>query len=143
MARKRKKNQSKEALLQELEDKTARRLKGQMSGGWRDNLFEVIMTRLELAAPHKKTLAAIPSGLLQAPGEAPDLARIYCGALRNMLKLAKAPATPAHVAAFGVLYATIIDVFLKDATKDHAKTMAAVDKRLGWFEQFAGYIPCK
>jgi hypothetical protein len=101
------------------------------------------MTRVDLAAPHKKQFLALPAVFREDPKAIPRFARTYCGTMKRMLKLAEAPAHPHHVAAFGVLYATVVDTFLKDTTRDHAKTMAALDKRLGWFEQFAGFSSCK
>jgi hypothetical protein len=147
MAQKRKIDQTKlrnaAALLEKLEQKTARGVKKRLGGNWRDDLFEIMMTRLELASPHKKTLSAIPSLLRQSPQEIPEFAKLFFRTMRGILKLAKAPAQPHHVAAFSLLYASIIEVFLKDNTKDRARTMAALDKRLGLFEQFADFSRCK
>src|SRR5207248_5359175 len=68
---------------------------------WRDNLFEIFMTRLELAAPHKIAYAAIPRELGQAPREVPAFAGQFFRTMHNMLVLAKAPASPVHVAEIG------------------------------------------
>jgi hypothetical protein len=146
MAQKRKTGQSKlaraEALLRKLEEKTARDVKKRLGNNWRDNLFEIMMTRLELAAGDKKAYAAVPGLLGEEPREIPKFAKLFCATMRRMLKLAKAPASPVHVAAFGILYASVVNTFLNDTAKDHAKTMAALDQRLGMFEQFAGYVQC-
>src|SRR4051812_26442140 len=113
MAQKRKTDQSKlaksRALLEKLEQKTAGAVKGNLGHNWRDNLFEILMTRLELAAPHKKAYAAILHELRREPREAPAFARMFFKTMHGMLILAKAPASPAHVAAFSILYASIID----------------------------------
>ncbi|MCE9508268.1 MAG: hypothetical protein K8R48_08180 [Alphaproteobacteria bacterium] len=147
MAQKRKTDQSKldaaALLLQKLEEKTAQDVKARLGDSWRDNLFEIMMTRLDLAARHKKTYAAIPSTLGHEPQQIPKFARLFLKTMRRMLKLAKAPTSPLHVAAFGVLYASVVNAFLNDNTKDHAKTMAALDKGLGMFEEFAGYLRCR
>jgi len=141
MAQKRKTDQSKldaaAALLKKLEAETARDVKKRLSGNWRDNLFEIMMTRMDLAAKHKKTYAAIPSTLSHQPQEIPKFAKRFLKTMHHMLKLAKAPASPLHVAAFSVLYASVVNAFLNDVTKDRAKTMAALDKGLSMFEQFA------
>ena len=80
MAQKRKTDQSKlaasTALLKKLEEKTARAVKGNLGDNWRDNLFEILMTRLELAAPHKKAYAAIPGALRREPREIQKFARL-------------------------------------------------------------------
>ncbi len=152
MAQKRKPNHSKKLadmviLLKKIEEKTARAVKGQLGDDWRDNLFEIMMTRIDLATPHKKEFAALrvilPAAFREDPKAIPRFARTYCGTMKRILKLADAPAHPHHVAAFCVLYASIIDTFLKDTTRDHAKTMAALDKRLGLFEQLVEFSPCK
>lgn len=146
MARKRKTNQSKleasAALLRKLEEKTIRAVKGHLGDNWRENLFEILMTRIELAGPHKEAYAAIPSEFRRYPKEIPAFARTFLKTMHNILILAKAPASPLHVAAFSVLYTSVINTFLKDETRDHAKTMAAVDQRLGVFEQFMEYTSC-
>ncbi len=156
MAQKRKTNHKKSAhkkpadhldsiadLLEEIERETARALKGGLTGDWRDNLFEIVMTRVDLAAPHKKRLARLPELVREDPSAVPRLARTYWGTMKRILQLAKAPARPHHVAAFGLLYASIIDTFLKDDTRDHARTMAALDKRLGLLEQFIDFCSCE
>jgi hypothetical protein len=147
MARKRKTDQSKlelaAALLKKLEEKTARDVKSRLGDNWRDNLFEIMMTRLELAAKDKKTFAALPAALGAEPKAIPKFTRIFFKTMHRMLILADAPASPLHTAVFGVLYASVVNTFLNDAAKDHAKTMSALDQRLGMFEQAAGYIPCK
>jgi hypothetical protein len=148
MAQKRRADHSKKldemsALIRQIEEKTARAVKSNLGDNWRDNLFEIIMTRIDLAAPHKKKFAALRDEFRRDPKAIPTFARTYVGTMKRMLKLAEAPALPHHVAAFSVLYATIIDTFLKDDTRDHAKVMAALDKRLGYFEQFVDFASCR
>ncbi len=130
-------------LLDGIEKETARILKGNLADDWRENLFEIVMTRVDLAAPHKKRLARLPEFVRADPAAVPQLARRYWGTMKRILQLADAPARKRHVAAFGVLYASIIDTFLKDDTRDHAKTMAALDKRLGLFGQFVDFCSCE
>jgi len=131
------------ALLKTIEEKTTRAVKKQLGNNWRENLFEIIMTRIDLAAPHKKKFLALRSEFRQDPKAIPGFARTYFATMKRILQLAAAPAHPHHVAAFSVLYASIIDTFLKDDTRDHAKTMAALDKRLGWFEQLVEFSKCR
>jgi hypothetical protein len=132
-----------ETLLKKIEEKTARDVQDRLGDNWRDNLFEIVMTRLDLAAPHKKQLAALKDKFREDPKAVPTFARTYYGTMKRILILADAPSLPHHVAAFSVLYATIIDTFLKDDTRDHAKVMAALDKRLGYFEQFVNFAHCR
>ena len=145
MAQKRKTDQTKltamAKMLRELETKTARSVKSRLGDNWRENLFEIMMTRMELAAPHRKSYAAIPSALRREPKKIPEFAKLFLNTMHNILKLAKAPAHPHHIAAFSILYASVVNTFLNDDTRDHAKTMAALDKRLGLFEQAVECIP--
>ena len=148
MAQKRRADHSKKLtemakLLKQIQEKTARDVKKRLGGNWRDNLFEIVMTRIDLAAPHKKKFLALREAFRDDPKAIPSFARTYCGTMKHILQLADAPALPHHVAAFSVLYATIIDTFLKDDTRDHAKVMAALDKRLGYFEQFVDFSKCR
>lgn len=141
MARKRTQDQSNlSALLDQLERDTARTVKKNLGDNWRDNLFEILMTRFELAAKKKKDFSALPKAARKDPL---PFAKKFAKTMRNILKLAEAPASPLHLAAFSGIYLSLIDTFMKDDTKDLAKTMAAVDKRLGWFEQLVEMAPCK
>ncbi len=146
MAQKRKTHQSKlenaAALLKKIEEKTIHSVKSHLTDNWRDNLFEILMTRLELAAKDKKTYCTIPDVLKNEPKALPRFSKMFLKTMRGILTLAKAPASPLHVAAFSILYISVVKTFIDDETKDHAKTMAAIDKRLAWFEQAVGYIPC-
>lgn len=130
------------ALLDALDKKVARAAKPRLGGSWRDDLFEVVMTRLELAAKDRKILATVPTELIQHPGQAPRFARHFFSTMQDILKMANAPSRPHHVAAFAVLAGSMIDVFLKDTTKDLSKTMAALDRRLEWFEKFVNSVAC-
>ncbi len=146
MAQKRKTDQSQvsaaAALLKKLEEKTTREVKNRLSDQWRDNLFEILMTRMDLVAPDKKAYAAIPAMLRKEPKAIPAFAKQFFRTMRNILKLAKAPASPPHIIGLSVLYASVVDIFIKDNAKDHAKTMAALDQRLGLFERFSDCISC-
>jgi hypothetical protein len=150
MAQKRKTDQTKladrAALLKKIEEKATRDVKRRLGDNWRDNLFEIVMTRMELLAPHKKAFAALPAAFRRDPTALPKFARTFWRTMAQILKTAHVPGglcQPAYVAAFGVLYLSIIDTFLKDPTKDHAKTMAALDQRLGVFEQVVDFSVCK
>jgi AcrR family transcriptional regulator len=112
-------------------EKTAR---PNLSDSWRDNLFEIMMARLDIAQRHRGAFSSLPRLFPQA---APRLAPLFPKHMRGMLKLAGAPASPLHVAAFGVLYVSVVYAWMKDETHDLAKTMAALDKRLDTFRSVA------
>jgi AcrR family transcriptional regulator len=134
------------ASLAQLELATLAEVKTRLDGSWRENLFEIIMTRLEISARHKNAYASLPTLLRQHPKYAAQSAKPFLKTMRHMLKLAEAPSAvlnPLSVTAFGVLYLTIVDGFLKDDTQDLSKTMALLDHRLVLFEKFAAYLQCK
>src|SRR4051812_33165515 len=101
------------ALLKKIEEKTTHAVKGRLGHNWRDNLFEIMMTRLELATPHKKEFMRLPAAFRKDPQTLPEFACGFLKTMSRMLKLAKAPSKPHHVVAFSLLYATVIDTFLK------------------------------
>jgi AcrR family transcriptional regulator len=134
------------ACLAQLEIATLAEVKTRLDGTWRENLFEIIMTRLEITARHQNAYASLPSLLRQHPKYAAQSAKPFLKTMRNMLTLAEAPAglsNPLSVTAFGVLYLTVVDGFLKDDTQDQSKTMALLDQRLALFEKSAAYLQCK
>ena len=144
MAQKKKTHQFKlsnaEALLNKIEKETIKHTKGNIGEHWRDNLFEILMTRMEIAAKNKKDYSAITAELKKEPKEAPRFAKQLLHTMHNILILAKAPSSPIHVIAITGLYVAIVDVFLRDDTKDLAKTMAAIDKRLEQFEKISEFL---
>jgi len=132
-------------VLETLEKETARDVKGKLGDDWRDNLFEILMTRVDLAAPHKKAYASLPSAFRKEPQVIPEFTKLFFETMDKMLTLAGVPVGgfyPAHVAAFSVIYLSLIDVFIRDDTKDHSKIMAMLDRRLGLFEKFVNRTQC-
>lgn len=132
-------------VLKDISDKTDREVKSRLGDNWRDNLFELMMTRIDIAAPDKKAFASLPGAFRHEPKALPQFARIFWRTMAHMLKTAQVPGGPCHpayVAAFGILYVSVVDTFLKDDTSDHAKTMAALDQRLGLFEQVVDFKVC-
>lgn len=132
-------------VLETLEKETARAVKGKLGDDWRDNLFEILMTRIDIAEPHKKAYASLPSAFRKEPEVIPEFTKLFFETMDKILTLAGVPAGgfyPAHVAAFSVIYLSLINVFIKDDTKDHSKIMAMLDRRLGLFEKFVNRTHC-
>jgi AcrR family transcriptional regulator len=109
---------------------------------WRNNLFEVLMTRFELVQKHRPAFLSISAALTANPQVAPKFIKPYGDSMRGMLLLAKAPASPLHILVFGGLHLALIETWAKDETPDLSKTMSAIDKRLEWFERVSGYLAC-
>lgn len=96
----------------------------------RDALFEVVMTRLDVLAPYK---AALRSIMREAAAD-PALLGAALSSQRWMLAAAgistDGPAGVVRRAGIAGLYASILRTWLDDDDPGHARTMAALDRRL-------------
>jgi len=126
-----------EILLKKIEKETRKAIKGNLTDNWRDNLFDIIMTRMEIANKYKKEYIQINKALKREPQAACGFARELFNTMHNILFMAKAPDRYIHIASLTILYLTVVNVFLKDNEKDLNKTMAALDKNLGYFEELS------
>jgi len=127
------------ALLRAVDDavlkQAAPRSEGQEK---RDQLFDIIMTRFDVLAPYKSALKSI-----HASGAADfELAGPFLSSQHWMLQaagIATDGATGAlRVAGLGVTYASVFRVWLEDDDPGHARTMAALDRRLRRGERTLG-----
>lgn len=111
----------------ELLERVAKRSEGQEA---RDALFDVIMTRFDLLAPHKSALKSI-----HAAGPADlSLAGPLLRSMHWMLEAAGI-STDGHggrvrVAGLAAVYASVFRTWLDDDDPGLARTMAALDRRL-------------
>ncbi len=119
------------AVVRSVDDEVLRRTPRRAEGqGVRDVLFDVIMTRFDVLAPHKSALKSI-----HAAGAADiALARPILGSMHWMLQAAGID-TEGHTGRMRVLglttvYASVFRVWLDDDDPGHARTMAALDRRL-------------
>ncbi|HUN49546.1 MAG TPA: TetR family transcriptional regulator [Candidatus Sulfotelmatobacter sp.] len=107
----------------------------------RDRLFDVIMRRLDLLQPHRQALAAI----LRDPAAVCGLAHPGRRSLRWMLAAAgiesEGPFGRLRAAGLAVIYADTLRVWLGDESKDLARTMAALDRRLRQAESLIRLLP--
>ena len=130
-------------VLQDIADKTKAEVGDYLTDDWRENTMEILMTRFDLAQDHRAAFKRLPRDLAKHPRTMRRLARRFYRTMRDMLLLAGFPAedlNPATIGAFGVLYMSVVDTWSKDETPDMSRTMAAIDKRLGYFEHVAGYL---
>ena len=96
----------------------------------RDRLFDIIMTRFDILAPHKAALKSI-----YASGAADfALAVPYLSSQHWMLQAAGIGTDGAvgtlRVTGLALAYAGVFRTWLEDDDPGHAKTMAALDRRL-------------
>lgn len=96
----------------------------------RDALFEVVMTRFDVLAPYKAALRSIARDAAPEPA----LVRASIGAHRWMLAAAgittEGAAGAVRLAGLASLYAAVSRIWLDDDDPGHARTMAALDRRL-------------
>ncbi|MDE0943448.1 MAG: helix-turn-helix domain containing protein [Alphaproteobacteria bacterium] len=105
----------------------------------RDRLFDVIMRRLDALAPYRSGIAAVARDL---PRDPTALACLAAGpgrrSLQWMLEAARIQpwglAAPLQIKGLGLVYASVLRVWLSDEGEDLSKTMAALNKALGRVE---------
>lgn len=130
-------------VLQDIADKTRAEVAAYLGDDWRENTMEILMARFDLAQDHRPAFKRLPRDLAKHPRTMRRLARRFYNTMRDMLLLAGFPAedvNPATVSTFGLLYMSVVETWSKDDSSDMSRTMAAIDKRLGYFEYAAGYL---
>ena len=111
-----------------------------LGGSWRDDLFELLMTRFEVMQPQRDAYSDImPAALTRACHSGRTLTGRLTGMMHATIEKAGVPVTGlrrhAAVVALAGIYLSLLEVWRQDDTPDMAKTMAAVDQRLGWFDE--------
>lgn len=110
----------------------------------RDRLFDLLMRRFDVLQAHRDGLSAISRDLRRDPigalSHLPQLER----SMRWTLEAAGLDAGGifglARVRVLGLLYLTVLRIWLRDDTTDMARTMKALDSRLGQLEQLANTV---
>jgi AcrR family transcriptional regulator len=100
----------------------------------RERLFDLLMARFDQLVQDKDMLRVVQTDLRRLPGEA---LLIMPAGIRAMRWMAEAAGLPvgglkgaARVRALAAAYASVLPVWLSDDDPGHAKTMAALDRRL-------------
>jgi AcrR family transcriptional regulator len=106
----------------------------------RDRLFDVLMTRFELMAPHRQGLRRIAADLRSHPGEGLAQFGVAARSIYWMLAAAgiEAEGSRGALRVPGVMsiYARVFGIWLEDDDPGLARTMAALDSRLRRGERF-------
>jgi AcrR family transcriptional regulator len=110
---------------------------GQVDGGLRDNLFELMMRRYEALLPYRAGIRAVVEASRRDPSLALRLAPDFHDALGHILDMAGSNPSMLNRLGLGVAVAAVFRVWLEDESEDLSATMAALDKRLGQLEQAA------
>jgi AcrR family transcriptional regulator len=130
-------------VLKRLEADTRESVERHLGRDWRDNLAEILMTRFELAQAHRDAFASLGKAFIRHPEAAPRFVRGFYTMLDGTLRLSgvsKKFCHPICVAALGPIYLSLVDVWMKDTTKDLSKTMAAIDRRLDFYAQAMDFV---
>ena len=110
----------------------------------RERLFDVLMRRIELLAPHKEAVRSI----LRSAGRNPGLAFALNGlAVRSqqwMLTAAEihasGPRGMMRAQGLALLWARVLRTFVNDDDEGHARTMAELDRALGRGARLIGFL---
>ncbi len=119
------------ALLRAVDDEVLKKVPARGEGQEkRDRLFDIVMTRFDVLGPYKAALKSI-----YASGGADfALAVPYLSSQHWMLQAAGIGTDGAvgalRVTGLAVVYASVFRVWLDDDDPGHARTMAALDRRL-------------
>lgn len=101
----------------------------------RDRLFDALMRRFDLLAPHRAGLKGLARAARRDPPWAVHLVRLVIGSQAWLLQSAGIATGGvlgrARVVASALALARVVPVFLDDGDAGLAKTMAAVDEALG------------
>lgn len=100
----------------------------------KDRLFDVLMRRLDVMAPHKAALKNILHWVRRDPMAAAALNGVALNSMRFMLEAAKlsseGPAGGLKLQGLVFAWSRVLGVWLRDEDSGLAKTMAALDKEL-------------
>lgn len=105
----------------------------------RDRIFDVVMTRLELLAPHKGMFIVMAHELPQVPQDAMIVLRSMIDVCGTMLELAGVDISGLkgrmRVQSLIAIYARVLKAWVKDDDPGLAPTMALLDRWLRRAEQ--------
>jgi AcrR family transcriptional regulator len=110
----------------------------------RERLFDVLMRRLEVLAPHREAVRS----LLRSMRRNPPLALALNGlAVRSQQWMLTAAGTSAsgprgmvRAQGLAVLFASVLRTWVRDDDPGQARTMAALDRALARGQRFAGFL---
>ena len=101
----------------------------------RERLFDVLMRRLEMLAPHKEAMASLLRSARRNPGLALALNAMAVRSQQWMLAAAgihaSGPRGMVQAQGLAVLFARVLRTFVHDDDDGHARTMAELDRALG------------
>lgn len=110
----------------------------------RERLFEVLMRRLDILAPHKEAVRSLIRSATRNPGLALALNGIAVRSQQWMLTAADigaaGPKGLLRAQGLAVLFANVLRTWIDDDDEGHARTLAALDRELARGQRFAGLL---
>ncbi len=110
----------------------------------RERLFDVLMRRVELLAPHKDAIRSLMRSAQRDPPLAFALNAMAVRSQQWMLNAADihaaGPRGVLRAQALAVLWARVLRTFVRDDDEGHARTMAALDRELGRGARWVGFL---
>jgi AcrR family transcriptional regulator len=110
----------------------------------RERLFDVLMRRLEILAPHKEAVRSLMRSAARNPGLALALNGLAVRSQQWMLTAAdigaSGPKGVLRAQGLAMLYANVLRTWIDDHDEGHARTLAALDRELARGQRFAGLL---
>jgi AcrR family transcriptional regulator len=110
----------------------------------RERLFDVLMRRLELLAPHRDAVRSLLRSARRNPALAMALNGMAVRSQQWMLTAAgigaSGPRGMIRAQGLAMLFASVLRAFVNDDDPGQARTMAALDRALGRGQRFVGIM---
>jgi AcrR family transcriptional regulator len=110
----------------------------------RERLFDVLMRRLEIRAPHKEAIRSLRRSAMCNPGLGLALNGLTVRSMQWMLTAAdisaSGPKGAVRAQGLSVLYASVVRTWLDDDDPGQARTLAALDRALASGQRWAGLL---
>ena len=110
----------------------------------RERLFDVLMRRLEVLAPHRTAVRSLLRSACRNPGLALALNGLAVRSQQWMLTAADIDAAGPRgfirAQALALLYGRVVQVWLRDDDPGLARTLAALDRELARGQRWAGFL---
>lgn len=110
---------------------------GEVDGSVRDNLFELVMRRLEAMQFFRPGILAVVEAVKHEPVILFRMAGTFHEALGHVLDMAGLEPSPLRRIGFAPVALAVFRVWCEDESDDLAATMAELDRRLGQLERVA------
>jgi hypothetical protein len=110
----------------------------------RERLFDVLMRRLELMAPHRAAVRSLVRSITRDPALAVAVNGMAIRSHQWMLTAAgidaAGPRGLVRAQALALLYGRVLRVWLKDQDPGLARTLAALDRELARGQRWSGFL---